>query len=35
VLELASHAGGGISEWLDLDGEELLAWHETLRELLE
>ncbi len=33
-MQLAAHTGWGLNELLDLDGEELLAWHRELRSVI-
>jgi hypothetical protein len=33
VLIAASHAKGGISEWLEMESNDFLLWIEALREL--
>jgi hypothetical protein len=30
---MASHAKGGISEWLEMESNDFLLWIEALREL--
>jgi hypothetical protein len=30
---MASHAKGGISEWLEMSADEFVLWMEDLREL--
>ncbi len=33
-MELAAHTGWGLNELLELDGEELRAWHGALRAVV-
>jgi hypothetical protein len=33
VLIAASHAKGGITEWLEMSADEFVQWIEALREL--
>ncbi len=33
VLIIASHAKGGITEWLDMDSDEFVLWIDELKEL--
>jgi hypothetical protein len=33
VLIAASHAKGGVSEWLEMSADEFLLWVESLKEL--
>jgi hypothetical protein len=33
VLIAASHAKGGISEWMNMDIDNFLLWFEALKEL--
>ena len=35
MIAVASHTGWSLSEMLALPCEELVAWHETLREQVE
>jgi hypothetical protein len=30
---MASHAKGGVSEWLEMSADEFLLWVESLKEL--
>ena len=33
VLIMASHAKGGICEWLEMDSNEFMEWLEALKDL--
>ena len=33
VLIMASHAKGGISEWMEMGGNEFMEWLEALKDL--
>jgi hypothetical protein len=33
VLIAASHAKGGVSEWLEMSADEFVLWVEVLKEL--